>query len=389
MSNSKAFREALEVFSSNQRKSKSYLCDKRLTQTEKRILSGFFLLRANGFSEVIHDLENVAISDKPFVEHSRKFLLGLAYNNLSDFNKSLPLIEASYKFFHEQAFTYFEFVAGLNLFIIHLNLKNEVEMKKYLDKIKKFPTNNPSDQLRILRCVFNYHRFKSHFDEALHVLEEIELISQHLLENDQVAIWLDRFNLYIKMKNFDLCYHCLEQMKNYKNYNMSANYNFIKKLLDNLTQDTPIYIQENQFAEHSILKNQILIIKNLEEGNTELAISHWKELQTIWPDYYNHNFNYQGEPCLFSFCLDKYRGHFHTTKSHEISSNKQEISERILDILTQAQSPINKEELFKLVYQKSAESKEDLQNLAKNIYKLKIKKHLEIQYKKGCYFIVK
>jgi DNA-binding SARP family transcriptional activator len=62
--------------------------------------------------------------------------------------------------------------------------------------------------------------------------------------------------------------------------------------------------------------------------------------------------------------------------------------DKLITILMSHDKPIRKEALYELIWEETAESKSDFNKLKTMILKIRKYKNLDIQSKKGCYFIV-
>ena len=103
----------------------------------------------------------------------------------------------------------------------------------------------------------------------------------------------------------------LNELKQFRNYQLSENYNFMKKMLDHLTDGSPLYVYDHLFQNVPVLLHQLKVIQFLEEKNLDQARAHWEKLKSISPQIYGKAFEYHGSTCLFSLGL---RMHAHAEK---------------------------------------------------------------------------
>jgi hypothetical protein len=383
----KTFITALKLLSSDPVKAKSFLQDKRLSQNEKIILRCYFLLRDNELDEVVSQLKQISSCTDTIVEAQKQLLLGLTANNQSHFKEAFAYINTALKLLKNKELPYFEYIGLYNQFIISFNQKDREQMRSILGKLKKLPLEKEADQIMILRCFLNYYTLHDQFNEAHHMIEEIEQISGTLTESDGISFLIDKINLAVKEEKFDQCQKILSEMKKFRKFHLTENYNFIKLLLDNITHDTPLYFNQDLFVRIPVLHYQMKTIRALEEGNEGEAKESWAKLTELYPELYEENFKYRGDKSLFSLALNKHVAKIRPTPLQFSGDSSQH--EKILTLLQNAKAPINRDLIYHAIYGKPAECKDDYLRLSKVISRLKKKTSLEIGYKKACYFLVK
>ncbi len=82
----KTFDAIIKELNYHPEKSKRWLEDKRLTMLEKKIISGYMMVRNNQNEDVIAELTTLGESDIEFVNCHRDLLLGICYNNTTRFH---------------------------------------------------------------------------------------------------------------------------------------------------------------------------------------------------------------------------------------------------------------------------------------------------------------
>lgn len=133
----KTFHAILLRFTSHPEKAKDGLKDKRLTKAEKDILQGYLLIRDNKNSEVIKLFSSHTTNPSDYVEAQKNLLLGIAYNNLSQFALSLQYYEAAAQSFNHEFTDHFYFMTRINLYWAYYNLKDKEKMKEEISEIEK------------------------------------------------------------------------------------------------------------------------------------------------------------------------------------------------------------------------------------------------------------
>jgi hypothetical protein len=384
----KTFLKALEMLNHNLRKGKDFLKDKRLTQIEKNIIECFFLLKNSKSNEVISLLKHSKTED-PIIESQRKLFLGIAYNNLSFFKEAEIELKQAFLKIQNSDLIRQKFIVLNNLFILFLNQKNKKQCLLTMNEMEKYVDHKISE-VSFLRAKFNYNVLIDNEDKALATLESLKKLTKYMSEAQSSAFFLDQFLFYIKKEEFKLCHDLLKEMRFKRSFNTSANYNFMKVLLEHIDLNKPIYTNESDFKDYPLLLNQIKCLKFLEEGNLNEAERHWNELYKISSEIYSQTpFEYKGEKCLFSIALNKHQQNLKLNEliSFKINSNHRE--DQLMEILSHSNIPIPQAVLYKMIWGQEAESKSEFNKLAQMIYSLKKKRNLTIKSRKSCYFIEK
>ena len=275
----KTFYKTLVSFNLDPNKIKTILKDKRLTATEKLILEAHMELRNNQNNKAIALLEKIPPSDLLFVESQRLLILGCASNNLSYFKKAEDYLLQSAKILKEMKINDFLFSAYSSLFWIYANLNEVSKMKNMLDELVAMPQDIEVHKIRLLSCQFCYYQMAGEDKQAHKILNKLEAVKSSIVEKDIIAYLIDKFMFYVHIENFDKCYETLADMKNYRKFHLSENYNYMKKLLDHLTKDVPLYAYIEEFEAAPLLFHQIKVIQALEERRPDIAHYHWDWLR--------------------------------------------------------------------------------------------------------------
>lgn len=381
----KTFIHALNVLHRNVKEAKKYLADKRLTQAEKKILNCWFLLRENKFIEIFETLNSIPLGTNQIIETQKKLIFAITLNNKSEFLPAKDMLDEVVSELESYNLPNQKFIASFNLFIAHLNLKNEVGMKKSLAKLTTLEPNGERQLICLYQSHFNYQSFIENFAEARIYLTAIENLKIHMSEPLIMTHLICKYIFTVKVEDWAECQATLVEMKSYRSFNSSSNYIFMKTLLDHFVYDTPLYIYKNKFEHYPMLYSQLKVIQNFQESDHEGALTHWKNLQSMFPEIYLDDFNYQGDKTIFSLCLAKHLKMVNKQKPEvPISASKEDA---LVIILQNATGPIRKELLYELVWGEFPSDKEDLYKMKKMISRCR-EKGLEIQYKKGCYVLI-
>lgn len=383
----KTFIHALNSYHVDLEVMKRYLKDHRLTQGEKTIIKCWLMLRDSQFKEVVEILQNLKHLDDVVVESQKELLLGIALNNKCEAQKAVPHLQKSLKLISGLGLRRQEFVAYNNLFITYRNLKDQKGMKASLDEFLKISCELESEVIGQLICRFNYLCFIGNHADAMVMMEEIEEMRPLMTERQNIAFLVDRFDLAMKVEDFTEAGSLLEMMKKYRKFNYSANFKFMRGLLDHLVSSKPVYLYDQQFADYPLLFNQMKVIKSLEEQDLDRAHEAWKWLSQFSSTVYANDFTYKGDQCLFSLCLQKHLNENSTDES-DVTQLPEQKEDAVLLILQKSNSPVKKEQLYAKIWGELPVDKDDFQKLEKIISRLRKKHGIEIKTQKGCYLLV-
>lgn len=382
----KAFLTALSLITSESRKAKAFLPDKRMTQQEKIILSGFLALRDFENTEVITVLENFSSQD-PFVESQRLYCLGAAYNNLTLFKEAEIYLNKSIELNQFENGMNQKIACCQTLFTVYLNSYQLDGMEKVIGYLNSIRPAGKRLLLTRAYCEFSYTVQKKNFDEACKQISMMEKIFPELNEHQSISYLYDLFDLFLIKNNFEMMNEALERMKHFKKFKNPAHVKYMQTMLNFLDQGTPIYLYEKDFQEYPYLLNQMLCIKALEKGDKEEAISKWENLRRMHPELYFEPFNYHGPLCLFERCLEKL---LLTEQANPIYAVEESISreEKLFHLLRSSHLPLQKEMLYEALWGKAVESKDDLKKLVKVVQRARDKFSIEIKSVKGSYALI-
>jgi tetratricopeptide (TPR) repeat protein len=383
--NVKTFLSALKLFPHKLAKAKQFLKDKRLTQAEKVIIEGWFLLRDSKNNEVINSLQKLILNDE-IVELERNLLLGIAYNNIGEFRKSLESLENCKKKLDLYPLERQSFLAYYNLFIVHFNYMNLLGMEEAIETLEKKSSGSAGDERAILFCHLCYQVMKNDTFKADELIQQLDKLESITSESQACAYQVLKFNYYIQNDNLTDCYLVLEKMKKFRKFQISSNYKFMKELMKFLTEDKSIYFYDKDFEKTPLLLWQMKVLSHLEASELDQATKAWDELIKIDPSHYKQEFRYVGRKNLFSICLEKVR-----PMEMEFALNLKKIQnkeDRLITILKSYEKPIRKDELYELIWEENPEKKTDFDKLKTMILKIRKSKNLDIKSKKGCYLLI-
>lgn len=377
----KTFIKALKLFSSKPERVKEYLLDRRLSVSEKTILQCYFLLRDNKLHSALEILKAVTQISDPFVEAQKNLLLGMIHNNMGNFPEAKQSISSAIPHLKLFDLPSFEFIAFHNLFIIAHNLQNGNEMRHWLIQMAALDIEGSHQEIRFLRCEFILYMFEEHHDRAEIAMKALDRLKQYMCESDRIGHLVNEFCFYVKQENFEQCRASLDQMKKYRKFHLTENFNYMKKMLFHYFEDAPLYIQDDKFQKDLLF--QLKVIQCFEEMNYVEAEKWWGKLSEMLPAIYMTDWQYKGEKNLFSLCLDKHLARKETVDT--LSINESSRSQMAVDLL--CRGPVQRDILFKCFWGTMPKDKNDLTRLSHRVHRLKRRFDLDIVYRKGCYLL--
>ena len=368
------------------RRLNTWLADKRLTQLEKKIIQGHFWIRDNLNDLAISELIELPKSHIDYIDAHFALVLGIAHLNLSHFKESMTYLAEAEKTFKQLNLHYYHFISSFNLFILASNQVDLPQMKKSLDEMASIPKDECELlQIRLKRCEFIYADESGDLESAHTLLKELSKLKSLMTENDIISHLVCEFMFHVKLKDLNQARACLEEMKKHRKFHLNENFNFMKKMLDNLTDNDPIYIPRDLLKKVPVLHHQLQVIQALEASDRASALTSWMALKDMSPELYGEPFDYKGTTCLFSLGLDKYRPNANVLELTESSEGSK--LQKLIKILSEAKASVPKPLLYEMLWGEHPESKDDLQRLTRLVSKARSTLGIEIQTRKGCYYL--
>lgn len=384
--NTKTFHSLLKLVSENPDKLKTKLNDRRLTINEKKILQSYLLQRDGHYQEAFELIDKLEIEEEE-IKAQWLFLMAYLYGSITDYTKCEELYYRAIELFKLKNQTYYIMLSLVNLFNIYNSQHDLNKMKETINLLSSMDLQSTERKERALRCFYIYYKQTKQNDKALSLRKILQEYSELLPVPDKMMLFVDQINEMIELKKFNEARIFLETIKKSKKHYLKEMFKYMRILIDFIELKKPIYSYENDFKRTPYLKNQISIIKYLEEDKWYEAILYWNKLKIQYPHLYGENFKYLGPCDLFFQALQNFKQH----DSLDIEMNDFQglgKKERLKKILTDAKKPLNYEILFETIWDRKLMTKDDQQSLAKLVYRLKKEDHLEIVYKKSCYYLV-
>ncbi len=385
----KVFLDLLLKHSGDPRKVKRVMSkDQRLTRDEKSIINCFLLMRANKNKDGLNQAEEIKEQPDPFVESMRHFVLAGLLNNLSQHKKALLHFQLAYKILPKNVLPHFEFVNTLNIFNLHINLRDFKKSLEALKTAEQINGLNEEDLITLDRSYFNYFTLIEDYISATKYMSIVNKKISKLKDHTQALFYLDIWDYGIIFKRYDLCQHALAKMKSQKNYVLAQHYNYMKVLLMHLLEDKPVYIVQSDFNDYPDLLEQLKLIRALECNQISEAVSLWDILHQKKPFVFGMNYECLGQKTILSRCIDKHRSKLIVSKPNVVRDKGVSITDSIEKVLM-AHDQMSKEDLFLHLYGRLPETKDDYNRLARDIYKFKMNKNVEVRSKSGMYSLKK
>ena len=382
---SKAFTEALQCLSSDPAKAKRYLQDKRPTLPEKRIIKAGLQLRDNDFEIIIESLTSFTAADA-YIESQRLLILGITYNNKSEFKKATELLEESYRVGKGTRGHQREFVTLYNLFNAYSNRHDEKRMQIYFEKLNTLGSKSVYEAIALGLCQLEYHLIKNDLVKAKALSEDLNPSMPMMIEHQKIFFILKKCSIFLQLNELPAAYSCIAELKSHRKYQTSSNYKFIKSLTQYLEKDAPFYIYESDFAEAQELFHQMNVIKAISEGDHKTASLHWHELQETNPEVYRADFVFKGIRGLFMIALNKALSET-TFNTNVVVASGGTKEEKFLEVLKQNKGPLSKVIIYEILYGKKPTLKSDFLKLAALASNVRKKFGVSIQTRKGCYYL--
>lgn len=380
----KTFIEALEVLALEPSKTKKFLNDKRISFVEKKILKASLELRDGKSENVIKILENLDC-ESDIVDSQRCYFLASAHNNLSSYPEAIKYFERSLALGEQYDIHFRDFSIIYGLIICYMNLKDSKQIAIYCNRLFQIGAKGSKQKIDLLFASYYSEITRHNLSEAQHILVTIEQKWDELSDHQRILLLFEEFDLAIKSTQYDNASLILEKFKSVKKFYNKASFKFMRALLDNLIDDKEIYLYDKDFQNQPIFHLEMKVICALREGRNDDAQAHWLELSLDNPKLYAPDFKYNGDICLFSLCLEKNLQRESTAPLTLPEGMSKE--DKLIHILRNRGTLVSKSEVFRLIYDREAESKDDLHKLTALVSHIRKKNKLNIKTQKGCYYL--
>jgi tetratricopeptide (TPR) repeat protein len=325
---------------------------------EGRLLRGYLEFHRNSKEGALKELRVTPFTES-FYEGVRLYLIGLVYNQHSHYRYAVENLERSVQTFHTVPHHGF-ILNPLYLLILALGNRREVvRMGQLLVELKSIPLNTPFENLQALHCQILHALLSGNPQTCLDLVEQAFRFKKQDLQSFEPHLLIIRIAALIQELRYEDALSLLDRYKKTaSNAIVRANYAYIKALLTHLHRDAPLYIYASKFKDFPELHWQLETVKRLSIGDLEGARKFWHQLRKHNTGLYGGDFEYRGDPSLFSQCLDRYRSH--TTEEEWTVSELAAIKskrDRLHFLLTRSSSPILADRLVALIWEEEADER--------------------------------
>lgn len=362
------------------------LADKRLTNAEKKIIQCWNYLRKGQAKNILEIVETIETEYDDLVNAQKKLLTGISLIWEGNLKKALVMIkEATFELEEFEGIGNIYFIAVYNYFVCSLNLKNEKELNQSMNLLSIIPNLDEKQKITRLSCSFYFYNYFNDFKKARLCIKELEKVKDKMNDSIFMAYHTGKYMFYIKSEEYDLCFKVLDDIKKRRSFYSKSNYLFMRILLENFVNKTPIYAYERDFVDSPFLYNQIMVIKLLEESKPIEAKIYWNKLAFELPLVFSENFTYLGPKDIFSLCLKT-----HLKKDADTTFKLPEKKEDALILLLQKNNGcLSIETIYQKLWDEELLDKEDIGKLKKLVSRVRKNQNQNIKFKKGCYHLLK
>ncbi|MCT4640701.1 MAG: hypothetical protein N4A33_00285 [Bacteriovoracaceae bacterium] len=364
---------------------KRNLRNDKLTNIEKNVLKGWLELRKSRYDEVLVYLEKIRLTPIKYFQGHGYLLLGILENNKGNFVYSIKAFEKAIDFFNscdvsDEVLFYLDY----NQYIAVSNLQDKQRMKKVLEKILKYNNTSIKQNLYTLQCQFNYDVAISN-DRA----EESRLLFRkqmiHASDSLIASFLITEFRYYAATNNEDMCYDTLAELKKIRNFSISDNYKFMKRLLDFIFKAKNIYVYDYEFNLNKLLYWQLKLLQSLEEKEDMLAKKYWSYLKEKCPNLYGDFLEFKGIKSVFSIALKKLARQ--SGKSSFFVNDSLSPLEKLFSLLVVQKQVLNKEGIFNALWNKPLETAQDEVKIKNLFARFRKKYPQKLVYRRGQYSV--
>lgn len=380
----KTFLAAYKSINQGNAKLKKYFSDKRLPQSEKKILNCLLLIKKNQINSAIKTLEDISDLNE-FLKSYKYLLLAVCYNNTSFYSLASDYIKQSIKQFKscgDQKYIYYALSTGA---CIAFNLKDQHQVIEMLNELKKLPENQNYIELKTNCCELYLNLLK---DNKKSLLQSKELLDYYLKNDPEQAnyYYILCITAHLKFNLIDEAYDLLNEYRTYGGYRIKPNYKYLSSLMNFLYKKSTFYLYEKDFINAKLLYLELCVVKNLELEKYPEALSSWQQLMALNPAVYKDNFELHTDITLFKLALSRFdlsKYQINNIQETDLKSFESSV-DKLLYILESRKHFVSKEELIELIWGEEL-SLENESRLSSIVYILRKHKNISIITRDGRY----
>ncbi len=352
------FLETFWLLRTDKRKFLYRLENHAFSVAEGRLLRGYLEFHRNSKAGALKELR-VTPFQEGFYEGVRLYLIGLVYNQHSHFRYAVENLEKSVQTFHTVPHHGF-ILNPLYLLILALGNRREVaRMGQLLVELESISVDTAFEKLQVLHCRILHALLSGNPAFCIELVDQALRYKKQDLKSFEPHLLIIRIAALIQELRYEDALSLLDRYKKTaSNAIVRANYAYIKALLTHLHLGAPLYIYASKFKDFPELHWQLETVKLLSIGDLEGASKYWNQLRKHNAGLYGADFEYRGDPSLFSQCLDRYRSHttgegWDEMELAEIQSKR----DRLHFLLTRSSAPILADRLVSLIWGEEADER--------------------------------
>ena len=358
-----------------------------MSQDEKMVLKGWFLLRKNKTTELIEMILGMSLSQHELVDSQKKLLLGIAYNNLGEMSKAQKYLINVPEVVLKYPIRAMHFIAYYNLCICYFNQKKNAELTDAVAQMELLVSDSSRHEIMLKQCQLMSAIQNQKHELAGELLGQLDRNLSKMSESMKLGHLYDKFNYFLSSNQLEQCLLCLWEMKKCRSFHSSENFNYLKTLLEMLVHDRPLYFYPQHFKVNHSLFYQLKVVQSLQKMDVAEAEVYWSKLRRLDPQTYLEQFKLKDEASLLNLALKKYHAHLTVSHSSVQLDAEESTKEKLLyNLLTQSGHPVSKEMIHQLLWNKPMLDKDDMLKLKKLVSRVRSFYHLDIKFKNGCYF---
>lgn len=346
----KYFQETFEIARENIEKFKRRLKSSKFNREQRKVLEAFFFYQKRNKEEVFKRIRNTQMQD-PYLEATRNYVLGLAFNHFGNYSfaiEKLTLAVEQYELLGEKESTFYPIVF---LVLAYANKKDIKNLEKYSKQMYKYVPKTEHQQMSQVHAQIVFLVTVDKHEEASVALEKALEMNNFYLKDYKPGLLILKFMLALKNKEYDQCHDVLIEYKKTNGFAVRANYLYMKSLFNHLFNGSPLYVYENELEDCLELREHLEVIKALSRSDEKRALHFWQKLEKHNPSLYGENFRFNGDFCLFSIALEKYRKNILIDLDLNLIDDEKLSPYEKLEIIFQNESiTVSKEKLIEMLW---------------------------------------
>jgi hypothetical protein len=382
MSDRERFLEYLDLIRNGNLNKNKLREDEEISRNLKSIILAWSSLQRSDFDEV-YELSSACLNDpNSEIDLLAHLVSGVAYNNAGEYRKAVVALLRAEQI-HKAQKEYNQRLAELiedNLLITYLNMN---EIHPYLERLDWLSEAQSKKRFNYFEILYLAHVGET--TKAGQILKKFLQEDNELEEPKKTLLYIIQFEISFKNQDKAGVDWALQQMSKLKKYSYSDNFKFMKLLSDFYLHSKPLYLYPTDFTRNKFLRDQVIILKALDEQDLRKAESVWKECSLNYSSMFGEPYQWVGSPCLFSMVLARLMDK-QVSPPLELAGENSSKELLVLKIFSEHEK-IQKSTLYFLLYKQEIPDEKDLSKLSRLIGRVREKYGLNIKTSKGFYLI--